>query len=269
MMNIYTAIHSRKRGAILKHNHFYELYSNHLCHLQREPIKLLEIGVYNGGSLYMWKQFFDKVEKIVGIDIDPYCKRWQDRDENIFVEIGDQSDTEFLKHINDEYGPFDIIIDDGGHENFQTIASFNTLFPLLNDEGIYVVEDTYHSYWPDYSCDRDKSTELFSPDGVFAIGGKPLNLIKTKSEITSMDYLKSLTDKMNVAAYIDGSKESTAAGANKIFREPDEFEKNIFAMTFYDNICFIQKKNRSGYDSYGVSEWLNHNAPVPEDPNYE
>jgi len=268
-MNIYTAIHSRKRGAILKHSHFYNIYSEHFSVFQNKPIRLLEIGVYNGGSLYMWRNFFEKAEKIVGIDIDPYCRRWQDRDENIFVEIGDQSDAEFLRHVNDEYGPFDIIIDDGGHENNQTIQSFKTLFPLLCNEGIYVIEDTYHSYWPDYSCDRDKSTELFDNLGNLVYGGKPIKIDKTRSEVTTMEFLKSLSDKMNGPAYIEGATESTDAGANKVYREPDEYEKSIYSMMFYDNICFINKLIRDGLSSYGKSEWIGHNAPVPEDKSYE
>lgn len=268
-MNIYTAIHSRKRGAIIKHGHFFQLYSEHFSNFQAQKVKILEIGVYNGGSLYMWKNFFDKAEVIVGIDIDPYCRRWADPDENIFIELGDQSDPEFLKTVNQKYGPFDIIIDDGGHENYQTITTFQTLFPLLNNEGIYVIEDTYHSYWPNYNCDRDKSTELYNPDGTLSRGGKPLNIIKTKSELTAMDFLKSLTDKMNVAAYIDGGKESHDAENLKVYRAPDEYEKSIYSMMFYDNICFINKLIRDGYNSYGASEWIEHNADIPEDKNYE
>jgi len=267
-MNIYTAIHSRKRGAMLKHAHFYNIYSEHFAPFQNRPVRLLEIGVYNGGSLYMWRNFFEKAEKIVGIDIDPYCKRWTDRDENIFVEIGDQVDAEFLKYINDEYGPFDIIIDDGGHENNQVIQSFKILFPLLSNEGIYVIEDTYHSYWPDYSCDRDKSTELVDDVGKVK-GGKPIKIDKTRSDITSMQFLQSLTDKMNSAAYINGGAESAEAGKSRVFREPDEYENNIYSMAFYDNICFINKLLRNGYSSYGKSEWIGHNAPVPEDDSYE
>ncbi len=267
-MNIYTSIQSRKRGAILKHSHFYEIYSNHFSPFVREKVKILEIGVFNGGSLYMWRNLFEKAETIVGIDIDPFCKRWEDRQENIFVEIGDQTNKQFLLDINKKYGPFDIIIDDGGHENNQIITSFQTLFPLLKNQGYYVVEDTYHSYWPDYTCDRDASTYFLNADGTM-VGGKPLDINKTKSEITSMDFLKSLTDKMNVAAYIEGGKESGDAGKNKVYREPDVYEKSIFSMTFYDNICFIQKFERNGYESFGKSEWITHNAEIPDDANYK
>jgi hypothetical protein len=268
-MNIYEAIQSRKRGALIKHSHFYSLYDKHFSEYQNENIKLLSIGVFNAGDLYMWRKYFPKAEIIVGIDIDPYCKRFEDLEDNIVVEIGDQSNVDFLTDINIKYGSFDIIIDDGGHENNQIITSFQTLFPLLNNEGIYVVEDTYHSYWLDYNCDRNESTKLYNNFGDVVKGGKPLNIIKKKSEMTSMDFLKSLTDKMNSAAYLSGSKESHDAGANKVFREPDQYENSIYSMNFYDNICFIKKLIRNGCESYSKSEWIPHNAEIPDDPNYE
>ena len=37
---------------------------------------------------------------------------------------------------------FDIILDDGSHSNKDVINSFELLFPLLNDNGLYIVEDT-------------------------------------------------------------------------------------------------------------------------------
>src|SRR5262249_42029369 len=47
-------------------------------------------------------------------------------------------------------GPFDIIIDDGSHIPQHVIASFQALFPLLADDGIYVIEDVQTTFWPDY-----------------------------------------------------------------------------------------------------------------------
>lgn len=266
-MEIMDALQQRKRGAIIKHNHFFNIYDSHFAALQDEKIKILEIGVYNGGSLYMWRKFFPNAEVLVGIDIDGYCKRWEDKEENIFIEIGDQVNKQFLLEVNEKYGPFDIIIDDGGHENNQIISTFKILFPLLKNEGFYVIEDTYHSYWPNYSCDRDNSTRVNTARGIK--GGKPTNIDKTKSEITSMDFLKSLADKLNVAAYIENGSESTEAGENMVYREPDEYEKGLFSISFYDNICFMQKFERSGLTSFGKSTWYEHTSPIPDDKNYE
>jgi hypothetical protein len=45
---------------------------------------------------------------------------------------------------------FDIIIDDGSHVNEHVITTFEYLLPILNNEGLYVIEDTQTAYWPEY-----------------------------------------------------------------------------------------------------------------------
>ena len=67
---------------------------------------------------------------------------YEDKTNNVFVEIGNATNAEFIKKIIDEYGTFDIILDDGSHVNRDVILSFELLFPLLNDNGLYIVEDT-------------------------------------------------------------------------------------------------------------------------------
>ena len=75
-MNLKQAFDSRHRGAMIKHDHFFDIYDSHLNHLrEQEDYKILEIGVYNGGSVYMWKKYYPH-SKVIGLDIDPYCKRW-------------------------------------------------------------------------------------------------------------------------------------------------------------------------------------------------
>lgn len=101
-------------------------------------LKVLEIGVYKGESLKAWKEFFTHEETVVvGVDILEECKLCFEN-----VEIGDSTDKEFMKMVHEKYGPFDIIIDDGGHRNGQVIKTFEIMFPLLNDKGLYIVEDT-------------------------------------------------------------------------------------------------------------------------------
>jgi spermidine synthase len=76
------------------------------------------------------------------LDIDNRCKIYEDVKNNIFIELGDATEPDFIEKITEIYGSFDIIIDDGSHMNRDVIKSFELLFPLLNDNGIYIVEDT-------------------------------------------------------------------------------------------------------------------------------
>lgn len=108
-----------------------------------ENIKYLEIGVFQGESLKAMREVFQNAEFILGIDINPDCKQYEDAERNIFVEIGDASDLVFLNYIKTKYGEsYDIILDDGSHTNEHVIKTFETLFSCVKEDGIYLVEDT-------------------------------------------------------------------------------------------------------------------------------
>jgi hypothetical protein len=128
-----------------KNNSFHNYsrqYDKLLRDYRNKKLRYLEIGVYKGESLKAMRESFKNAEIILGIDIDKSCKIYQDETNNVFVEIGNASDENFIKNINEKYGPFDIILDDGSHVNRDVIKSFQQLFPLLNDDGLYIVEDT-------------------------------------------------------------------------------------------------------------------------------
>jgi hypothetical protein len=115
-----------------------------------KPIKYLEIGVFNGGSIKAVREVFFNAKCILGLDIDDRCKIYEDNKNNVFIEIGDATDDKFIKTITEKYGVFDIILDDGSHNNKDVIKTFELLFPLLNDNGLYIVEDTIYYKSPAY-----------------------------------------------------------------------------------------------------------------------
>ncbi len=110
-------------------------------------VKLLEIGVQSGGSMPDWKEYYGDNSLIVGIDIDPRCKRSENPANNIFVEIGSQLNETFLLEVCKKYGPFDVIIDDGGHTDNMIVTSMQVLYPenhcLSIHGGIYAIEDLH------------------------------------------------------------------------------------------------------------------------------
>ena len=128
--------------------HYFDIYERHFDRFRTEPIKILEIGVHGGGSLDMWRDYFHPKSQIVGIDINPECK--QHAHDNVNVHIGSQDDAEFLKKVADEYDGFDIILDDGSHVNSHVIKTFDTLYQRVSTTGVYMVEDTHTSYWPEF-----------------------------------------------------------------------------------------------------------------------
>ena len=129
---------------IYKWMHYFDIYHRHFERFQNQKPTVLEIGVFHGGSLQMWKHYFGEGARIVGLDINPVCK--QVEEEGIEVFIGDQEDSEFLKQLAEEIGPIDILIDDGGHSMSQQITTFESLFTHITADGVYLTEDTHTSY---------------------------------------------------------------------------------------------------------------------------
>jgi hypothetical protein len=143
---LYEYFLSSSERDIHKWHHYFDIYERHLKRFVGTPFRFLEIGVFRGGSQRMWRDYFGADATIVGIDIDVSCAELDGR--HGAVRIGDQSDPAFLSSVCEEFGSFDAILDDGGHDPSQQIASFCHLYPLLAENGVYICEDTQTNYWP-------------------------------------------------------------------------------------------------------------------------
>ena len=193
--------------------HYFDIYEENFSKYRKNKITLLEIGIFKGGSLKMWQNYFSKDSLIVGIDINPDCKKYEK--DNIKVFIGDQKDTNFLNSVLKTIGKPDIIIDDGGHTSNQQILSFSFLYNQINEKGIYLVEDTHCSYNPNF---QDRS------DG-----------------FTFMDYAKSLSDKLNLWYQYEDYKIYKKDIKTKI--NVPYFTKNTYRISFYNSIVVFEKRN--------------------------
>lgn len=189
-------------------HHYTQHYERHLGHLKNDSFTLLEIGIggyrkqgRGGSSLRMWKHFFPKAQ-IVGLDIE----------DKSFVEAarittyqGSQTDAELLRRIERESGGVKVLIDDGSHRPEHIRETFGIFFPLLADDGIYVIEDTQTSYWPRWGG----STDLHSPD-------------------TTMALVKDLLDGLNHEEF-EGD------------HVPSYSDQHVVAVHAYHNLVFIEK----------------------------
>ncbi len=128
--------------------HYFPIYERTLSAFRGRPITMLEIGVSHGGSLQMWRHWFGRRSRIVGIDINPRVRVLAGK--GIEIHVGDQSDAEFLAAIQAQYGQFDIVLDDGSHQPVHQIASVEHLWPFVADGGVYIVEDLHANYWKEY-----------------------------------------------------------------------------------------------------------------------
>lgn len=188
---------------IHKWEHFFEIYDSYFSKYRNTNVIFLEIGVYQGGSLQMWKEYFGPKAKIYGIDINPACKKFED--EQIEIIIGDQEDKDFLESLKSRIPKIDILLDDGGHTMKQQINTFEVLFEHIKDGGVFMCEDTHTSYWREYG------------------GG-------FKKKNTFIEYSKNIIDDINA-----WHSKSRKLNINSL-------TKNVKAIHFYDSIIVLEKR---------------------------
>ena len=129
------------------HAHYLRNYEDYFGALRDKEVRLLELGIKEGGSLLLWRDYFER-GVVVGLDINPV--RLDDSTGRVRTYEGPQQDTELLDRIARENAPggFDIIIDDCAHIGVLARASFRHLFDKhLKSGGMYVIEDWGTGYW--------------------------------------------------------------------------------------------------------------------------
>lgn len=132
----------------IKWKKYFPIYEELFSKFRNKKITFIEIGILDGGSLEIWKKYFGPESRIIGIDNNPECKKFQN--ENFEIFIGSQSDKNFWKKFYEKVGNVDIILDDGGHTNDQQIITLLESINFINNGGIHVVEDVHSSYQKHY-----------------------------------------------------------------------------------------------------------------------
>jgi hypothetical protein len=173
----------------------------------------LEIGCGRGGSAQMWKRYFGPHAQIVGIDVNPECKSFEE--DQIKIRIGSQSDIDFLQKLLDEFGTPDIVLDDGSHIMSDVVETFRFLYPRTSSTGVYLVEDLHTAYWDEYG------------------GG-------LGREGTFIEVCKALVDELNA----DLSRGALPA---------TDFTRSTLSMHFYDSIVAFERGRRLPHSDVRIS----------------
>ena len=185
---------------------YFDVYHRHFSRFRGQRLTLIEVGIFNGGSLPMWREYLGPQATIVGVDVNPGCTQFAEP--GIEIVIGDQADRAFLRSLAESYRDLAILIDDGGHQMHQQIATFEELYPRLRPDGVYVCEDVGTSYLPRFG------------------GGY-------RQPQTFIEAVKPLIDRLN-AFYSEDSSQLA----------PDDFTRTTDSLHFYDNMLVIEKRWR-------------------------
>lgn len=189
-----------------KWQHYFDIYERHFGHLVGKKINVMEIGVYQGGSLQMWQHYFGRQATLHGVDILPQVKSLEE--EGVHIHIGDQESRAFWHALRPQLPMLDVIIDDGGHTMAQQRVSFEEMYGKLAPNGIYLIEDLHTSYWSEYG------------------GGY-------RDSRSFVEYMKIYIDKLN-------GWHSRDPGLGV-----DSFTTSAWSMCFYDSVLVIEKRPRN------------------------
>ncbi len=139
----------RPTEAAVKPAPYLPIYEQLLAPLRRRSFTLLELGVWNGHSLEMWRDAFPRAT-VVGIDLQPPD---MDLGPRVHIVSGDQSDAALMQRVREEHAPagFDVIIDDASHFGVLTARSLQILYSQhLRRGGLYCIEDWGTGYLLDW-----------------------------------------------------------------------------------------------------------------------
>jgi hypothetical protein len=214
-MTLWSDFLTNDKRVINKWKHYFPIYERHFKDFVYKPITFIEIGCGLGGSLPMWKRYFGPHARIIGIDIDPECKKFEE--DQIEVYIGQQQDCKFLQSLLDEVGTPDIVLDDGSHIMSHITASFQFLYPRMLKNGIYMVEDLHTAYWDEYE------------------GG-------LRKPSTFIEVCKNLIDELN-------------ADHNRGALPPTEFTRTTVSMHFYDSVTVFERGTHTKKQGQEMGGW--------------
>jgi hypothetical protein len=182
------------------------------------PIRMLQIGSFYRDSLQMWQEYLHPDSLIVGIDVNSKLLKIAESG-GICVRICGEQNDPFLREVAAEFGPFDVILDEGSHTSSHMVDSFRRLFATaLTDSGIYIIEDVDCDYWKSY---RD-------------------------SRLSFIDFVRALIDAMH------GHYHVTAGETNFQVGHPDRIQKvSVPAITpilgsieIHDSIVLVRRAAR-------------------------
>ena len=128
-------------------NGFMPDYERILAPFRQQAVRVLEIGVFKGGSCKLWSDFFSHPQsRIIGLDL-VLPGDAAPTDPRITLKQCDQNDAVCLREIAERFGPFDVVIDDGAHRFDETRNCYQVLFEHVNSGGYYIIEDWGVGYW--------------------------------------------------------------------------------------------------------------------------
>jgi hypothetical protein len=233
----------------IKYDSYLKLYDQVFQKYYDGQVNLLEIGVQNGGSFEIYSELFANNSQFVGCDIDMNCQKLDYDNESISIVIGDATEAQTKIKILNACKRYDVVIDDGSHQQNDIINAFLMYFPVLSEDGVYIVEDLHTSYWQTYGGG------LFKPDSA-------INFFKLLADVINHEHwgVSLIRDELLTMADKD------------LVQQFHSHLSQISSIEFANSICVIKKSTNnnlgrkvvSGQDSI-AEQGNNHDFSICQD----
>jgi len=208
------------------------IYEQLLGSLRNQAFTLLELGVWRGDSLQMWRDAFP-LATIVGVDLKPPDLELGPR---VHIIHGDQTDAELMRGLRTDHAPegFDVIVDDASHFGVTTARSLQALYPEhLRPGGIYCIEDWGTGYLPSW----EDGGKLASPLDIQSLDSTSVAMPANSSALGPMP-----SHDLGLVGLVKRLVDHTASGTIR-FAQPDAIGEvlAIESMAVWDGIVVLRK----------------------------
>lgn len=222
----------RPTDAAVKPAAYLPIYEQLMAHMRTKRFALLELGVWEGHSLEMWRDSFPRAT-IIGVDVSPPDLALGPR---VHIIRGDQADAQLIAHLRERLVPqgFGAIIDDASHLGVKTAQSLQILFAQhLQPGGLYCIEDWGTGYWPSWPDGGEIRSRLdadcldSSPVTMHNDGGQPVPL--PSHDLGVVGLIKRLVD--------HAARDTVRMADSNTVGDPLEID----SMTIWNGIVAIRK----------------------------
>jgi hypothetical protein len=244
-----------------KHSNYFSVYDSLLENYKNKKIVFVEVGVMNGGSLFMWKNYCGDQARIIGVDLNPSAKKWEEY--GFEIHIGSQSDEAFWNDFYSKVGDIDILLDDGGHTNQQQITTVEKSIAHIKDGGLIIVEDVHTSYMESFGNPSKFSFISYIKEYIDRINNRSSEILSINKKYSRSVFSISIFDSI-VCLQIDRSKSqpSTPVSNNGLSSNAIDYRNKdniLIKGSYVDLLVFIFQIFKNRYTRkafYKIREWI-------------
>jgi len=144
-MNRFLEIGNKYKTDKVSLHNYHEIYPRYIEKYYNLEGGIIEVGLLGGSSLKLWLELFPNMH-IYGLDINP-SESIKKHERYTIIKADQSLQSDLDNSLNKIEEPIWFINDDGSHIPEHQLLTFNTLFPKLENGGVYIIEDIETSYW--------------------------------------------------------------------------------------------------------------------------